>query len=302
MRAASLLSGWLSGSRRRGRAAAVRRPASFASAMIVRQTLRRLGGARPPDDVAAGLACSDLLPTSAPADRRPGTRPSCCRRRCRALRDTSGPCRRAAGPASAQSLARFGDLSSRRAMAHSRRTAGDRSRQQLSRTIEEHVASLSCRASRMPTTRMSGSSSVDRRLARSAAPCPRSGPAATGPGAIAASSSRLPQPSAAPAPPSPPSRAAPSTPDSAPPGSGSSAPRPPRRPWRSRTSALCTCVPGGATRKMRPRSMSRWACPPTPGSYQSATNSEPSGATHTSAGRNQLFFLLPSRMLTIVAL
>ena len=47
-------------------------------------------------------------------------------------------------------------------------------------------------------------------------------------------------------------------------------------------------APGGATRKMRPRSTSCWLWPPTPGSYQSATNSEPSGATHTSLGRNQL--------------
>ena len=41
----------------------------------------------------------------------------------------------------------------------------------------------------------------------------------------------------------------------------------------------------------RPSWSAVW-CPPTPGSYQSATNSEPSGATHTSDGRNQLVLAL----------
>ena len=44
-------------------------------------------------------------------------------------------------------------------------------------------------------------------------------------------------------------------------------------------------LPFGAMRKIRPRSVSCWACPPTPGSYQSATNSEPSGARLTSTGK-----------------
>jgi hypothetical protein len=34
------------------------------------------------------------------------------------------------------------------------------------------------------------------------------------------------------------------------------------------------------------------ACPPTPGSYQSQTNTDPSGATQTSDGRNQLSLAL----------
>src|SRR5688572_25548610 len=48
---------------------------------------------------------------------------------------------------------------------------------------------------------------------------------------------------------------------------------------------------GGAIRYTRPRivdrSRSPMLWPPTPGSFQSATNTEPSGATHTSEGRNQ---------------
>src|ERR1051325_6112398 len=50
--------------------------------------------------------------------------------------------------------------------------------------------------------------------------------------------------------------------------------------------------PVGARRKILPRNvaslLSPIACPPTPGSYQSATISDPSGAVHTSEGRNHL--------------
>ncbi len=52
--------------------------------------------------------------------------------------------------------------------------------------------------------------------------------------------------------------------------------------------AVYFSAPGTVTRKMRPRVRSPIAWPPTPGSYQSATISEPSGATQTSAGRNHL--------------
>src|SRR5439155_26367113 len=51
-------------------------------------------------------------------------------------------------------------------------------------------------------------------------------------------------------------------------------------------------TPSGASRKILPRKLSALlspiACPPTPGSYQSATISDPSGAVHTSDGRNHL--------------
>ena len=49
-----------------------------------------------------------------------------------------------------------------------------------------------------------------------------------------------------------------------------------------------------------PFTLSPMLWPPTPGSYQSPTTSEPSGAIATSAGRYQLS--LEVRMSTIVAL
>lgn len=73
-------------------------------------------------------------------------------------------------------------------------------------------------------------------------------------------------------------------------GKDSSGLRLPRRRSRNRTWEPCTSRPAVLTWNRRPRSVSAVAnLPPTaPGRHQLLTNTEPSGATQTSAGRNQL--------------
>ena len=257
---------------------------------------RRLCRAGPPDDVAAGRR----IPGGADfaSARRPGRRPNRRRPQFPALPNTSDHGRRAGRPTRPTARLSGEPSTFRRAIAHSRRTSGDESCARLSTVFGKSQRGPDARRARP------WRGCRDRRRQRPArcADCRhrKRFPTATRPAPASADWATVRRVASAPARPRSCGRPAPSRRDNGSPGSGFRAPRSRPGSMSNRDAARDTGVLGGATRKMRPRLMSPMWWPPTPGSYQSATISEPSGATQTSDGRNQLS-RVPRRMSTVAA-
>ena len=108
--------------------------------------------ARTPDDVPAARR----VPIRCPPRRamRQRNSPPACRRRCPALRDTSGHARRACAPARPKAPAPRANGLWRSAMAHSRRTCGEGS--SISDLTSGITSSLCSPAMRRPVMRRSG--------------------------------------------------------------------------------------------------------------------------------------------------